>query len=97
MSKNIDSKTRRQIADFLPSAISKTLQSYEGFILSEEVGDAKEFTAHHNACKVAISHLELLLKLASWAEIPTSEGDQYLSHILNEAQKRVSEHHAQEN
>ena len=97
MSKNIDPKTQRQIVDFLPSAISKTLQSYEGFILSEEVGDAKEFTAHHNACKVAISHLELLLKLASWAEIPTAEGDKYLSGILNEAKRRVSQHHAHEN
>ncbi|MGH1398519.1 MAG: hypothetical protein ACRBCT_04820 [Alphaproteobacteria bacterium] len=35
--------------------------------------EAKKFKSHHDACKVAIAHIELLLKLAQWAEIPEEE------------------------
>lgn len=62
--------TREQIAAFLPAAISKAAASYHEFANrtipagTDEKSAAKNFTEHHAACKAAITHIELLLKLA---------------------------------
>lgn len=93
----IDERTRTQIAAFLPDAIQTAIQSYQDFA-DEQVtipcdkdkkatnNTSKNFKDHHDACKVAIAHIELLLKLAKWADIPQDE----ISHtdfaqILNKA------------
>lgn len=68
----IDPLTREQVRAFLPIAITRTLNSYKQFMEKAELTtdhNAKEFSAHHAACKTAISHLELLLKLAQWANL----------------------------
>ncbi|MAY99507.1 MAG: hypothetical protein CMH32_03145 [Micavibrio sp.] len=71
----IEEETRRQIAHFLPDAIAKTLQSYKDFYDSDAgFESAKEFSAHHSACKAAIAHVELLIKLAKWADLPDETG-----------------------
>lgn len=70
----IEQNTREAIAAFLPGAIAAALQSYSNFLeeqaTSEEQPDSKDFKAHHDACKVAIAHIELLVKLAKWADLP---------------------------
>lgn len=66
----IEDKTRESIAAFLPDILDKALVSYAAFAESDMPGtEAKDFTAHHNACKVAIAHIELLIKLARWADM----------------------------
>ncbi len=93
--KDIDLKTQKEISVFLPSAISKTLNSYEEFITTNEKQDAKNFSAHHTACKAAISHLELLLKLAQWAHLPEVGGGdeaQNLAIMLSKAKNKVMAH-----
>ncbi len=70
MKDKIEEHTRRQIEAFLPDAIYRALISYQQFSEQEAPDEAKEFTAHHNACKVAIAHIELLIKLARWADLP---------------------------
>ncbi|MGE4313024.1 MAG: hypothetical protein AB7E85_01970 [Pseudobdellovibrionaceae bacterium] len=52
-----------RIALSLPDAIAKALLSYHLFMQKEISEDPKEFAAHHTAAKVAIAHVELLLKL----------------------------------
>lgn len=71
----IEQQTREQVAEFLPRAISKALESYHSFMKGEVFGDtapsdAKDFSEAHKAAKVAISHIELLIKLAKWADLP---------------------------
>jgi hypothetical protein len=68
---DIQHMTREQLAAFLPAAISKAVKSYHDFAGRtipaggmEEKSAAKNFTEHHAACKAAITHIELLLKLA---------------------------------
>ncbi len=63
-------ETKQQIASFLPQAIEKSLCSYHLFMEQDVPDDAKGFSAHHSAAKVAIAHIELLLKLAHWAKLP---------------------------
>lgn len=71
----IEEETRRQIAGFLPDAISIALKSYKNFYGSEDGFEtAKDFAAHHGACKAAIAHIELLIKLARWADLPDTNG-----------------------
>jgi len=70
----IEARSRLAIADFLPGAIQTALDSYQFFsgdqAKSQEETSAKQFKEHHDACKVAIAHIELLIKLARWADLP---------------------------
>lgn len=67
----IEPGMRERIADFLPRALETALESYRLFSEKEaHESDAKEFKAHHDACKVALAHIELLMKLAKMADLP---------------------------
>ena len=58
----------------MPDAIESALLSYEKFSFDHSTNNeslcSKGFKAHHDACKVAIAHIELLIKLAKWADLP---------------------------
>lgn len=67
----IQNETRAQIAAFLPGAITRALTSYFEFSKSKpDEKECKDFSNHHSAAKAAISHIELLVKLAKWADLP---------------------------
>ena len=98
-SPTIEQDTRAQIAGFLPDAIATALQSYKNFYIGEAVFEtAKEFSAHHAACKAAIAHIELLIKLAKWADIPQEgrDEDAKLTLLLASAQAELKKIKAQE-
>ena len=91
----IEDLTREQISDFLPDAIARALRSYYQFSQQDAPNEAKEFSAHHSACKVAIAHIELLIKLAKWADLPNAnvedKGHQVvLAAMMQEAQKELN-------
>lgn len=93
MNTKIEDLSRAQIAEFLPEAIRAALNSYQEFS-DKEVGDKeKEFKEHHTACKVAISHIDLLLKLARWADLPDgaieSQNHQCVVAAIEEAEKEL--------
>lgn len=85
MKHKIEATMRLRIAEFLPQAIETAMLSYQEFSeeqatlpASEALDVAKDdkakiFKAHHDACKVAIAHIELLIKLAKWADLPDPE------------------------
>ncbi len=69
---------RKEIARFLPTAMRKTIQSYIRFSQEREKdkdshGCPKGFKDHHDACKIAVAHMKLLIELAKWADLPTEE------------------------
>lgn len=72
MTIKIEQQSRVQIAAFLPDAIRMALNSYQKFSYAFHDESDKSFKDHHTACKVAISHIDLLLKLARWADLPDS-------------------------
>jgi hypothetical protein len=98
MSQSLEEKSREKIAKFLPDALKHSLESYHRFIISDELpDDAKSFSAHHSACKVAIAHIELLLKLAKWADILTNKAhneadDAVLAGIIAQAQSELDQY-----
>lgn len=77
---------RAKIAKYLPDAIERAIQSYREFYAQETATDAKAFSAHHSACKAAIAHIELLLKLAAWAHLPSGDDDDGLADMIAQAQ-----------
>lgn len=98
MPKSLEETSRDKIAKFLPDALKHSLESYHRFIITDELpDDAKSFSAHHNACKVAIAHIELLLKLAKWADVlnakqEAEENDQLLAGLIAEAQSELDQY-----
>jgi hypothetical protein len=92
----IENTTRTQIAAFLPDAIELAVKSYREHMVKEnESGTGKgNFEAHHKAAKIAISHIELLIKLAKWADLPdqsvVNEIDaQYLKGLMDKAEAEI--------
>ena len=71
--KNIEHTTRKQIAEFLPEAIELAVKSYKEFMQEghgTKANGQPDFVDHHKSAKIAISHIELLIKLAKWADLP---------------------------
>ncbi len=68
-SKNL---SREQISMFLADALATAVTSYRRFSGEgmESHDDSKEFKERHNACRAAIAHIELLLKLAQITGLP---------------------------
>lgn len=73
MTEHVNDAMRREIIKLLPDLLKKALESYSSFMtkqLSDEktTDDSKNFKSHHDACKAALAHIQLLIKLANWAE-----------------------------
>lgn len=64
----LETAMREKIACHLPDAFEAAIKSYREFYDQPAPDDAKSFAAHHAACKAAIAHLQLLIKLANWVE-----------------------------
>lgn len=85
----LDAAMRERVAGVLREALSTTLTSYHALVAQEVKGGLKEFTAHHTAARVAIGHLQLLIKLAEWANLETRTPDSELADLLTEAMAEV--------
>ncbi len=89
----IDTVTRKQISAFTPAALSKAIDSYQRFTdhKVECDFDSQPFREHHNAAKVAIAHVTLLLHLASWAfETDDAQAEQGLADMIAAAQAELA-------
>ncbi len=88
---------RALLATLLPNLIQSATVSYEAFSEAEVPEDAKGFASHHAACKAALSHVELLTKLARWAEAveedraPTLSEDEEIAGLLAGARAALKE------
>jgi len=99
----IKDDTRQRIAEFLPGAIAAALKSYRDFLHAgpadledgQEGDPAKHFKNHHDACKVAIAHIELLIKLGKAVEAHAEDLEyakrQQLHEMVEKAQKEIEE------
>jgi hypothetical protein len=59
---------RIRLAVRLPDHVAAALAGYEDFTATSPPADAKGFAAWHAAAKAALAHVDLLVKLARWAE-----------------------------
>ncbi|MEO5373164.1 MAG: hypothetical protein H7840_02665 [Alphaproteobacteria bacterium] len=85
---------RRQLKGSLPKRIGKAVDSYDGFSTAPPPDDAKGFAAHHAACRAALAHVEMLVKLSRWAEgkeeatSPEGEGED-IDRLIAEARSAI--------
>ncbi len=85
----LEDGARAKIAQSLPAAIDHALQSYHSFFDQTPTKDAKVFSAYHAACKTAVAHIELLLKLAEWADLPRGQEDNTLALLMRDAKTEL--------
>lgn len=84
---------RKALRTLLPNAIERAVESYEAFATQLAPTDPKKFSAHHTACKSALSHLDYLTKLAKWVESQSisqsKEKDESLEPLILEARSAL--------
>lgn len=98
MSINIEEKTRQDIVAFLPDMIARALTSYSIYAAQPVENDSKEFSEYHKSCKVAIAHIELLIKLAKWADKQSGhQEDPVLNGVLERAREELAAYKEQQN
>ena len=86
----IGARTRGQIAENLPQAIERALESYHEFTNGyQSAEESKEFQSKHAAAKAALAHIELLLKLAALVDGMNDDQANNLSHLMAEARKEL--------
>ena len=99
---NLETRTREQIAAFLPDALARALTSYFEFSQSSANEKAcKDFAARHAAAKAALAHIELLIKLARLAGLPDAQAENHnqqilLAAMLQEAEEELKVHQEKE-
>lgn len=60
------------LAARLPERAAAAVAAYDAFSATAAPDDAKGFAAHHAACKAALAHVEVLVKLLRWAAPPVA-------------------------
>jgi hypothetical protein len=98
---HILSALRTQLVDLLPRAMACAIASYREFSAQTAPEDAKQFIAHHNACRAALAHVDYLSKLAKWITTshPHEDDAQDLQPLIHKARDmlvRMTQHHAPE-
>lgn len=58
---------RRDLLADLPGLIGRAMRDYSRFTTDRPPEDPKGFIAYQAGCRAALTHIHLLLKLASWA------------------------------
>ena len=100
----LDHDTRGAVRRFLPDALLRAMTSYERFSRRvENEGDLapvtpRDFSGTHQACRMAVAHIELLIKLAERVadagEGRGGLGDPVLAELLSVARADVAAFHA---
>jgi hypothetical protein len=87
----------------LPGLIGAAMAAYEGLAAGVPPTDPKDAAQHHGACKAALAHLDLLAKLARWAEggerggdPPDGTGEEDTESLLRRAQAALAGEEAED-
>jgi hypothetical protein len=78
----------QRVAMRLMHLAEQVAESYCVFAVSPAPDEPKAFAAHHTACKAALAHLELLLKL-SRAVAPDTAADQQPLLLIADARRAL--------
>ncbi len=98
MTIEIEEATRKQVADFLPHAVKKAFESYYDFVNAEPSVPTKDktrdklFSEHHAACKAALAHIELLLKLGRLTGAEARADETHFAIIRAQAEGDANDH-----
>lgn len=82
---------RSRLRQELPDRIASAAASYDGFAAETAPSDAKGFAAHHAACRAALAHMDLLVRLTRWAAGSEAADDDEPDALLAEARAALDE------
>jgi predicted nucleic acid-binding protein len=84
---------QQKIDNFLPLALQQVLSSYKTHVTNfHDHENITKFSEHHKACKLAISNIEMLLKLhKSYTISSDDQGANILQEMLALSRQRVEE------
>ncbi len=96
----IQLRMRTTLLRYLPAAFDKTLSAYKKFSSQPQDQEASEFKKHHDACKIALSHVQELIKIAEKIRVLNSESlkkeqaidEAMLQTLIENAQKELNSH-----
>ncbi len=83
--------TLPDLSESLAPDLDQAIRSYHAFKQEKMPEDPKGFTAYHNACKSALMHIALLLKLIQGAPSPSSVADNSPNWIIQARQALQNE------
>lgn len=88
---------RHDFRQKLPKLISEALATYQRFSAGPTPEDTKSFIAYQTACRAALAHIHLLVKLADFTT-PGADGveDQDLNELIAAAKAAVQEIQAED-
>jgi hypothetical protein len=89
---NIADDVRTRIASALPNVLAKAIKDYEKFLEpKEEKETSKTFKERHDACKAALAHIALIVKVSDEICVPGQAGNQQqiLEALLTDARKEL--------
>jgi len=81
----------------LPKLVFEALVTYQRFSAGPPPEDAKAFTAYQTACRAALAHLHLLVKLADFTSAGANDAeDQDLNELIEAARTAVQDIQAED-
>ena len=89
---SIEESSRTEIKTFLPEALANAIRSYDSHMRETQ---PKDLAKHHATGKVVVAHIELLLKLARWADGEADGGaekDAILMALIGTAEGELQAH-----
>lgn len=88
---------RSDVLTELPALLERALAGYGRFAAGMPPADTKGFVAYQTACRAALSHIHLLVKLAHWARPgaidsgPAATDADQLDRLVREAEATLAD------
>ena len=91
MNSTVENEMRDVVAKSLISAIEKAMISYGLFLEEGAHKDTDDFKKYHEACKVALAHVALLIDMGDWVGKRDPKGEDIidLASIIENAGKEA--------
>ena len=82
-------KAKAKFLKILPKKLQETLQAYHLFTSVKVPEDIKSFAAYHTACKNALSHMVLLMKMIQLSD--AGNGDNIVDDWLERSKEAINQ------
>ena len=91
MNSTVENEMRDVVAKYLPKAIDKAMTSYDLYLEGGAHDKIEDFKSHHEACKVALAHVALLIDMGDWVGKRDPKGEDIidLASIIENAGKEA--------
>src|SRR5688572_8136196 len=76
MTDKIEAVTRKRVAKLVIPLFNKAIRGYQDLLNlnPKDFASDKSYKNYYDCCKAALSHLQLIIKLAEWAATPVESG-----------------------